>query len=79
MHRGWHSSTGAGKEVVLLIQATPARGGDGKGPTATECALAAADLTTGEWRRVEVSWEGEGEEEEARGGGMPFFARCAAA
>nr|BAB86555.1 OSJNBb0008G24.27 [Oryza sativa Japonica Group] len=55
MHRGWRSSTGAGKEVVLLIQATPARGGDGKGPTATECALAAADLTTGEWRRVEVS------------------------
>ncbi|XP_052144001.1 F-box/kelch-repeat protein SKIP20-like [Oryza glaberrima] len=71
-------AAGAAEDVVFLVQATPARGGDdGKGPSAaTECALAAANLTTGEWRRVEGAGEGE---EEAWGGGVPFFSRCAAA
>uniref|UniRef100_A0A0D9VH83 F-box domain-containing protein n=1 Tax=Leersia perrieri TaxID=77586 RepID=A0A0D9VH83_9ORYZ len=61
-------AAGAEEHVVFLVQATPARGvvGDGKEFTAAvKCALAAANLTTGEWRRVE--------------GGVTFFARCAAA
>uniref|UniRef100_A0A0E0K190 F-box domain-containing protein n=1 Tax=Oryza punctata TaxID=4537 RepID=A0A0E0K190_ORYPU len=40
---------GAAEDVVFLVQATLARGGDGKGSAAaTECALAAANLTTGD-------------------------------
>jgi hypothetical protein len=62
-------AAGAEEDVVFLVQAAPA-GGDGKGST-PECALAAANLTTGDWRRVKgpaESW-----------GGVPLFAQCAAA
>src|SRR6185295_17496312 len=45
------SAAGAAEDVVFLVQAAPAAG-DGKGST-PECALTAANLTTGEWRRVE--------------------------
>ncbi|KAF0932130.1 hypothetical protein E2562_008664 [Oryza meyeriana var. granulata] len=73
---------GVAEDVVFLVQATPLLYGgvppepeDGRGSAATECALAAANLTTGEWWRV----EGAGEEAAAWGGVVPFFARCAAA
>ncbi|CAL5057647.1 unnamed protein product [Urochloa decumbens] len=58
-------AAGAAEDIVFLVQAAPpAAGGDGKGST-PECALAAANLTTGEWRRVM--------------GPVPLFAQCAAA
>ncbi|PUZ76154.1 hypothetical protein GQ55_1G267200 [Panicum hallii var. hallii] len=62
-------AAGAAEDVVFLVQAVPAAG-DGKGST-PECALTAANLTTGEWRRV----EGPGE----AWGPVPLFAQCAAA
>ncbi|RLN07627.1 hypothetical protein C2845_PM11G08260 [Panicum miliaceum] len=63
------SAAGAAEDVVFLVQAAPAAG-DGKGST-PECALMAANLTTGEWRRV----EGPGEAWAL----VPLFAQCAAA
>ncbi|GJM85290.1 hypothetical protein PR202_ga01727 [Eleusine coracana subsp. coracana] len=63
---------GAAEDVVFLVQASlPAcgGGGDGKGSSTPQCALAAANLTTGEWRRVDAeAW-----------GPVPLFAQCAAA
>ncbi|KAJ1279594.1 hypothetical protein BS78_04G166500 [Paspalum vaginatum] len=62
-------SAGAAEDVVFLVQTAPA-GCDGKGST-LQCALTAANLTTGEWRRVEGQAEAWGP--------MPLFAQCAAA
>lgn len=62
-------AAGASEDMVFLVQTAPARG-DGKGST-SECALVAANLTTGEWRRV------EGPAETWRP--VPLFAQCAAA
>ncbi|CAO1942056.1 unnamed protein product [Urochloa humidicola] len=63
-------AAGAAEDIVFLVQAAPPEGGDGKGSSTPECALAAANLTTGEWRRVVkgASW-----------GPVPLFAQCAAA
>ncbi|CAL4887241.1 unnamed protein product [Urochloa decumbens] len=57
-------AAGAAEDIVFLVQAAPPAGGGGKG-SMPECALAAANLTTGEWRRVM--------------GPVPLFAQCAAA
>jgi hypothetical protein len=77
--RGWRGAVGsagfrrrrrvagAEEDVVFVVQASPAGGGDGKGCT-PQCALAAANLTTGEWHRVAAAW-----------GPVPLFAQCAAA
>ncbi|TKW39742.1 hypothetical protein SEVIR_1G199700v4 [Setaria viridis] len=62
-------TAGAAEDIVFLVQAAPA-GGDGKGST-PECALAALNLTTGEWRRVKGPAEAWGP--------VPLFAQCAAA
>ncbi|XP_062217415.1 F-box/kelch-repeat protein At2g44130-like [Phragmites australis] len=59
---------GAAEDIVFLVQAAPV-GGDGKGST-PECSLVAANLTTGEWRRVEGA--------AAAWGPVPLFAQCAA-
>lgn len=64
-------AAGASEDIVFLVQTAPARG-DGKGST-PECALVAANLTTGEWRRVEGPAEAEA------WGPVPLFAQCAAA
>lgn len=63
---------GAAENVVFLVQAAPALApadGDGK-RSPPECGLAAANLTTGEWRRVEGA---------AAWGAVPLFAQCVAA
>ncbi|CAD6244038.1 unnamed protein product [Miscanthus lutarioriparius] len=62
-------AAGASEDILFLVQTAPARG-DGKGST-PECALAAANLTTGEWRRVEGHADAWGP--------VPLFAQCAAA
>ncbi|KAL6634574.1 hypothetical protein ACP70R_027245 [Stipagrostis hirtigluma subsp. patula] len=62
-------AAGAAEDVVFLVQVAPA-GSDGKGST-PEFVLAAANLTTGEWRRVEGA--------AAAWGPVPLFAQCAAA
>lgn len=70
---------GAEEDLVLLVQASPPGGGGGDGEggnnkaayAAPQCALAVANLTTGEWRRVEGdadTWDP-----------VPLFAQCAAA
>ncbi|KAL6899240.1 hypothetical protein ACP4OV_005898 [Aristida adscensionis] len=80
--RGWRGAVGspefrrrrraarAAEDVVFLVQAVPAAG-DGKG-SLPACALAAANLTTGEWRRVEGAAAGAWAP-------VPLFAQCAAA
>ncbi|CAO2046221.1 unnamed protein product [Urochloa humidicola] len=64
-------AAGAAEDIVFLVQAAPACG-DGKGKSTLECALAAANLTTGEWRRVTGPAAGAWPP-------VPLFAQCAAA
>ncbi|CAN6273107.1 unnamed protein product [Urochloa humidicola] len=65
-------AAGAAEDIVFLVQAAPACG-DGKGRPTPECALAAANLTTGEWRRVRGPAPAEAWSP------VPLFAQCAAA
>ncbi|TKV90324.1 hypothetical protein SEVIR_9G020800v4 [Setaria viridis] len=62
-------TAGAAEDIVFLVQAVT-RGWRRKGST-PECALAALNLTTGEWRRVKGPAEAWGP--------VPLFAQCAAA
>ncbi|KAF8653116.1 hypothetical protein HU200_062559 [Digitaria exilis] len=73
-------AAGASEDVAFLVQAFPAPG-DGKGSTTTaECALTAANLTTGELRRVKQGNNNNPAAEAASWWGpVPLFAQCAAA